>query len=120
MLASNGAICPLKPVEFYDLYVFQADCPERIYLPQGTTITLRLLAPEDEPILISAVPNLEAIFGGLEPPFLFCQFDSADAENRVTFGVPFQQTTGRDILCGFSIALQGEEVIIVLTGLTTR
>jgi len=112
--------CPLKEVDFYDLYVFQADCEEPIYIPQGTLIDLTFETPESEPLSISPVADLEAIFGALEPPFVFCQFDSVSPGNTITFGSPFQQHTGRDILCGFSVPLQGEEVIIVLTGLTTR
>jgi hypothetical protein len=113
-------ICPLKEVEFYDRYVFQADCGQQVYIPQGTAITLTLETPESQPLPIGPVPDLEALFGTLEPPFLFCQYGGADSSNTVTFGSPFQQNTGRDILCAFNVPLQGEDVVIALTGLTTR
>jgi len=119
-LAYNGMTCPLKEVEFYDRYVFQADCPSQVYIPQGTTITLTLETPDRHPLPISPVTDMDAIFGALEPGFVLCQFDSVNGSNTVTFGSPFQQNTGRDILCAFSMPLQGEDVVMVLTGLTTR
>ena len=119
-LTYNGITCPLKEVEFYDRYVFQADCGQQVYIPQGTTITLTLETPDGQALPIGPVPDLEALFGTLEPPFLFCQYGGADNSNTVTFGAPFQQNTGRDILCVFNVPLQGEDVVIALTGLTTR
>ncbi len=116
----NGQECPLQEVEFYDLYIFQAACGETVYIPQGTTISLTFITPDGQPLPIAPITEIESIFGALEPPFLFCQFGGVDDSNTITFGVPFQQNTGREILCGFSVPLQGREVIITLTGLTAR
>jgi hypothetical protein len=116
----NGQECPLQEVEFYNLYVFQAACGETVYIPQGTTISMTFITPDGQPLPIAPIAEIESIFGALEPPFLFCQFGGVDDSNTITFGVPFQQNTGREILCGFSIPLQGREVIITLAGLTTR
>jgi len=116
----NGLECPLQEVEFYDRYVFQATCGETVYIPQGTTINLALITPDGQPLPIAPITEIESIFGALEPPFLFCLFDSVDDRNNITYGVPFQQNTGREILCGFSVLLEGREVIITLTGLTAR
>jgi len=119
-LTYEGSTCPFKAVEFYDRYVFQADCDETVYIPQGTTIRVTLDTPDGQPLPIAPVPDVDALFGALEPGFILCQFDSVDASNTITFGSPFQQTTGREILCGFTVPLQGKEVVMVLTGLTTR
>ena len=119
-LSYKGISCPLKEVEFYDRYVFQADCADPVYIPQGTTFTLTFETPDGQPLPIGPVADLDTIFGALEPPFLFCQYEGVDSANTVTFGSPFQQLTGRDILCAFSVPLQSENLVIVLTGLTTR
>lgn len=119
-LTYAGTACPLVEVEFYDRYVFQADCTETVLIPQGSTITITFETPDGQPIPIEPIPDAEALFGALEPPFLFCEFGGVDDENTITYGIPFQQRTGLDILCGFSTHLQGEDVVIVLTGLTTR
>ena len=111
--------CPLVAVEFYDRYVFQADCAEQVLIPQGSTISITFETPDNQPADIRSVPDLEKLFGALEPSFQFCEFGEADA-NTITFGTPFQQITGSDILCGFSTSRQGKDVVIVLTGLTTR
>jgi hypothetical protein len=119
-LTYDGITCPLKEVEFYDRYVFQADCGQQVNIPQGTTIKITLETLEDQPLPIGTVPDLETLFGALEPPFVMCQYGGVDANNTITFGSPFQQNTGRDILCAFSVPLQGEDAVITLTGLTTR
>ena len=119
-LTFNDNTCPFKEVEFYNRYVFQADCGTTVYIPQGTAITLTLETPDGQPLPIGPVADLKALFGALEPGFVLCEFGGADASNTITFGSPFQQTTGREILCGFSVPLQGQEVVMVLTGLTTR
>lgn len=116
----NGLQCPLQEVEFYDRYVFQVACGETVFIPQGTTISIQLVTPDDQPLPITPIADIENIFGALEPPFLFCQFGGVDENNTITYGTPFQQNTGREILCGFSVPLQGKDVIITLTGLTTR
>lgn len=119
-LIYNGNTCHFKEVEFYNRYVFQAECGATVYIPQGTAITLKLETPDGQPLAIGPVADPEALFGALEPGFVLCEYGGADASNTVTFGSPFQQTTGREILCGFSVPLQGQEVVMVLTGLTTR
>jgi len=111
--------CPLVAVEFYDRYVFQANCAEQVLIPQGSTISITFETPDNQPAAIHPVPDQEELFGALEPSFQFCEFGEADT-NTITFGTPIQQITGSDILCGFSTSLQGKDVVIVLTGLTTR
>ena len=113
-------ICSLKEVEFYGLNVFQADCEEEIYLAQAQAVTVTLLPPDGQLYPISPIPDQEAVFGALEPPFVYGEFVENSLLNTALFSIPMFKFSGEPILCGFSIPYQGEDVYIVITGLTTR
>jgi len=116
----NELICPLKPVLFYGLHVFQADCGEDLWIPLGHPLDVQLLPPNDLELPITEIPDMVSIFGDLEPPFVFGIYQESDRVNTATFKVPQLKYSGGDILCGFSVPLQGEDVYIVVTGKTTR
>jgi len=119
-LQVDERFCSLNEVAFYGLSIYQADCGEEIFMVQGEEITLTLLTPNGDIYPISLIPNQAAIFGALEPPFVYGEYVQSDKPNTVVCAIPMFEVSGDPILCGFSIPFNRREVIVVVTGLTTR
>ena len=113
----GGQKCTLEPFgdEFPGWYM--VDCPEELWFPMGQTTTIEINLLDRETCTISPINDFETAIQNLSIGAMPVEFDQMN-EGGCGCQVPYSDTAGLEVVCGFECG--GEGIRVIFIGKTIR
>ncbi len=119
-LKVGDIVCDLVQAEESYPEVYVADCPELIYFQINNEVSIELVTKDDGLYNLDELSGLETIAQELFPGYLTGNYVDKEQDNLVGCYIPYKETAGNKIVCGFYFEYAGADISVLVEGTTMR